>query len=73
MEKMGKEQTVAQFEAIFWSLYGETEKHLKMSEHYLSRLIFKHVRPEHKSNIVCAIVLALLQNFIQIASLAYHL
>ena len=27
MEKMGKEETVAQFEVIFWSLHGETKKH----------------------------------------------
>jgi hypothetical protein len=51
MERMGKEEIVAQFEVLFWSLYGETEKH---HEHYLSRLIFKQVRPEHKSVIVCA-------------------
>jgi len=26
MERMGKVQIVAQFEVLFWSLYGETEK-----------------------------------------------
>jgi len=27
MERMGKAQILAQFEVLFWSLYGETEKH----------------------------------------------
>jgi hypothetical protein len=46
---------------------------IKMSEHYLSRLTFKQVRPEHKSITTCAIVLCLLLIFIQIACLPYYL
>jgi hypothetical protein len=73
MERMGKEQIVAQSEVLFWSLYEAREKHNEIVRTLLSRLIFKQVRPEHKSITACAIVLGLLQIFIQIEYLPYHL